>query len=75
MLEDPRPMKYRNTPGYNDHVRNVIINYCSRSSKDIALRYIYRKADFQSASLDHDYLQLPFTQYCIDEAIKVIQVS
>lgn len=30
---------------------------------------------FQSAAHDHDYLSLPFTEYWVDEAIKVHVLS
>lgn len=46
-LEDPRPPKYRNTGGYNDYVRNCILNHCSSTSQDIAMRYLYERADIQ----------------------------
>jgi hypothetical protein len=35
ILDDPRPAKYRNMKGYNDHVRNTMVNYCSSTSMDI----------------------------------------
>ena len=71
MLDDPRPKKYRGMEGYNDHVRNVMVNFCSRSSLDVALRYNYSKADIQSASNDHDYCQHPFLEYWIDQSVTV----
>jgi hypothetical protein len=71
MLEDPRPVKFRNMGSYNDHVRNVLVNYCSSSSADIALPYSYPKADIQAASGDHDYLQKPFLEYWIDDCVAV----
>lgn len=72
MLADPRPMKYRNMPGYSDHVRNVVLNYCASTSMDIGLRYIYQKADLRQAQLDHDYLQRPlFAEHWIDQALSV----
>lgn len=70
-LDDPRPLKYRCMPGYNDFVYNRIINYCSMSSKDLSLRYIYRKADIQTAAVDHMYLNRPFTEYWVDRGIQV----
>ena len=42
---DPRPAKYRNKAGFNDRVRNIVINYCSQLSKDISFRYLIPKAD------------------------------
>ena len=71
MLEDPRPAKYRNLGGYNDYVRNSVLNFCSHTSIDIALRHIYPKADIQQASSDHNYLQETFTEYWVDEALAV----
>ncbi|XP_071093600.1 uncharacterized protein [Haliotis cracherodii] len=70
-LEDPRPHKYRQMSGYNDHVRNMMTNYCSKSSHNIALRYLYPKADVQTAAEDHHYLKQPFTEYMVDTALKV----
>ena len=37
-LDDPRPEVFRNCPGYQDHVRNTAINYCSNTSKNITMR-------------------------------------
>ena len=53
-LDDPRPTKYRCLPGYVDHVRSTVLNYCSQSSKDITIRYFWEKANIQAAALDHD---------------------
>ncbi|CAC5422087.1 MKL [Mytilus coruscus] len=63
ILDDPRPAKFHNLKGYNDHVRNSLINFCSTTSMDISLRYIYPKADLQNAVHDHDYLERPFAEY------------
>ncbi|XP_062598965.1 uncharacterized protein LOC134260414 [Saccostrea cucullata] len=71
MLEDPRPAKYRNMASYNDYVRSVMINYCSSSSMDIALRYNYSKAYMQAASKDHDYLQNPLLEHWIDNSVTI----
>lgn len=46
-LEDPRPAKFRKVPGYQDYVRSLLINYCSMTSQDIALRYLFGKANIQ----------------------------
>ncbi|CAG2203849.1 unnamed protein product [Mytilus edulis] len=73
ILDDPRPAKFQNLKGYNDHVRNSLINFCSTSSMDISLRYIYPKADLQNAVHDHDYLERPFAEYWIDNALKVTE--
>ncbi|XP_021362744.1 uncharacterized protein LOC110456373 [Mizuhopecten yessoensis] len=74
-LEDPRPQKYRNTEGYNDFVRNCIINHCSATSQDVAMRYLYRRANIQVAALDHDYTPLPFTEYWVDSAVQVTETQ
>ena len=68
ILEDPRPPKYRNMAGYNDKVRNSVINFCAHTFMDMAPRYIYPKANIQQASIDHNYLRKPFTEYWIDTA-------
>lgn len=39
-LDDPRPDKLRNWQGYEDHVRNSVVNYCSKTSKDLTMRYL-----------------------------------
>lgn len=57
--------------GYNDRVRNLIFAYCWNSGKDIAMRYLYEKADIQTAAKDHSYLKKPFTQYWVENALKV----
>lgn len=49
-LHDPRPEKYRGRTGYNkfnDHVRNVMINYSATTSPNLALRYMFPKANIQ----------------------------
>ena len=66
ILEDPIPAKYRNMGGYTDKVRKSVINFCAHTSMDMALRYIYPKANIQQASIDHNYLRKPFTEYWID---------
>ena len=71
-LCDPRPAKFIGLSGYNDLVRNNIINYCSLNSSDIAMRYIYPKADIQSAVHDHSYLPLDFTEYWVDQGLQVL---
>ncbi|CAC5380159.1 unnamed protein product [Mytilus coruscus] len=73
ILDDPRPAKFHNLKGYNDHVRNSLINFCSTTSMDISLRYIYPKADLQNAVHDHDYLERPFAEYWIDNALMVTE--
>ncbi|CAG2210544.1 unnamed protein product [Mytilus edulis] len=72
-LADPRPLKYRNCPGYNDHIKNTVTNYCSVSSMDLSIRYLYEKADIQAAAKDHDYCTMPLTEHWIDRANKVTQ--
>ncbi|XP_062590250.1 uncharacterized protein LOC134251845 [Saccostrea cucullata] len=71
ILDDPRPEKRRNMEGFEDRVRNILINYTAKSSADIAYRYLFKGADLKSAVHDHDYLSLPFTEYWVDEALKV----
>ncbi|XP_063436162.1 uncharacterized protein LOC134717599 [Mytilus trossulus] len=73
ILEDPRPQKYRNMEGFTDHVRNTMINFCSQSSQDLTLRYIFPAADIQTAQLDHAYLSLPFAEYWVDRALLVTE--
>ena len=57
--------------GYNDFVRNTVINYCSATSKDIAFRYAIQRADLTTAVKDHDYLDKPFTEYWVDTSVNV----
>lgn len=47
IFADPRPVKYRNNPGFCDRVRNMVFNYCSRSSENLAFRYLYSQANIQ----------------------------
>lgn len=73
-LKDPRPEEYRNWDGYNDYVRNLVINYsASKRNADLSIRYLFGKADIQAAQHDHDYLAAPFTSYWIDRAVTVTQ--
>ena len=46
-FEDPRSVHLRNVTGYEDRVRNMIINYCSWKSDNLAYRYLIPKADIQ----------------------------
>ncbi|XP_046542946.1 uncharacterized protein LOC124253250 [Haliotis rubra] len=71
MLEDLRPPKYRRMAGFDDHVRNMMVNFCSATSEDLALRYLHPKADLQTAVKDHDYLDKPFSEYWVDRALQV----
>lgn len=57
--------------GYNDHVRYTMVNYCSSTSMDISLRYIYPKANIQHAVLAHTYLEKSFAENWIDNALTV----
>lgn len=70
-MDDPRPAKYRSVVGYNDYVRNAVVNYLALTGHDIAIRYIYPKADLHAAVQDHDYLYLPFTEYWVEHSVKV----
>ncbi|XP_048779437.2 uncharacterized protein LOC125682910 [Ostrea edulis] len=70
-FEDPRPLKHRNNPSYNSMVQNIITNYCSQTSKDISMRYLYPRANFQVVSMMHDYGPLPLTEQMVDNALMV----
>lgn len=74
-MDDPRPEKYRNAAGYEDHVRNVVINYCSEKSKDLTIRYLWPKADIKAAIKDHSYLERSFTEYWVEDAVKVTEAQ
>ena len=50
-LADTRPTKLRRLSGYADHVRSTVLNYCSQSSKDIAIRYFWRKQPYKQLLL------------------------
>ncbi|XP_014678575.1 PREDICTED: uncharacterized protein LOC106818373, partial [Priapulus caudatus] len=70
MQDDPRPEHFRHMSGYNDYVRNAVINYCAESLLDMTMRYLYPKVSLQAAVLDHDYLMLPFTEYWVDRSLQ-----
>ncbi|XP_061175999.1 uncharacterized protein LOC133184946 [Saccostrea echinata] len=70
-LSDPRPQKYRGIAGYNDYVSNIVTNYCALTLADLSFKYMKPKAFINFAVLDHDYLDLPFTEYWIDAAQNV----
>ena len=65
-LDDPRPPKFRRLAGYQDHVRNCIVNYVSKTGDDLVIRYLYDRAELQAASVDHTYSQLPFLEHWVD---------
>ena len=71
-LEDPRPLHLRNLPGYNDYVRSCVVNYCCSSGNDLAMRYLYEKADLSAAVHDHRYMTTPFTEFWVDSALQVV---
>jgi len=52
VLVDPGPEIYQNKAGYNDSVRNIVLNYCGNIGQDIAMKYLYLKADIQVAQHD-----------------------
>ncbi len=74
-LDDPRPPQYRGKEGYNDYVRNHIINYVAQTGEDITLRYLYPAADVQAAAADHHYSLLPMTELWVDLANNVSQTE
>ena len=61
--DDPRRPEHRNRPSYNDEVRNLTTNFVFATGIDISMRYTVPKADLFEASIDHQYLQIPYTQY------------
>lgn len=65
-LDDVRPTEFQNIPGYNDYVRNCVINYVAATGDDIAARHGYNRANLQAANVDHAYCQLPLLEYHID---------
>nr|XP_022307572.1 uncharacterized protein LOC111113571 [Crassostrea virginica] len=70
-FDDPRPMHLRNLASYPDRVRNMVINYCSGTSENLTYRYLIERADIQTAVNDHDYLERPFTEYWVQQAVEV----
>ena len=56
---DPRPKKYRQWSGYDDHLYNATINFCAQSGLDLTQKYAYKKADLAAAEVHHDYLAEP----------------
>ena len=61
--DDPRPLHLRNRASYTDEVFMQTVHYSQSSGTDVFLRYAFRKADIQAASLDHDFFSRPFTEY------------
>lgn len=49
--------------GFKDDVLNKVTAFSYYTGIDISLRYTQRKADLQTASLDHDYLKENFIEY------------
>ncbi|ESO96052.1 hypothetical protein LOTGIDRAFT_160037 [Lottia gigantea] len=67
-LDDPRPVKYIRMEGYEDHVRNLVLNYCSNHSKDLTFRFLYNKANLQYAVHDQN---IEWTQ--VSRLLKIMQ--
>ena len=61
--DDPRPLKYRKRPSYQDEVNNKTVNFTARTGIDVTWRYTFAKADLGTAMMDHDYLADPFAYY------------
>lgn len=72
-LTDPRQVKYRNNAGFPDRAANMVLNYCAMTSDNLTYRYLHSKADMRAATLDHDYLIKPITEYWIDSALQVTE--
>ena len=40
---DPRPLKYRNWPGYAEHVYRETVKFCKKSGMDIPMRHAFAR--------------------------------
>lgn len=60
--EDPRPSKFRGWEGYQSHVQNTTINFCSQTGLDISMRYAIPQANMRMLNNDHDYLSQPLIE-------------
>ncbi len=54
---DPRPVKYRKLKSYPDHVKNLTINFCANTLKQVPLLQTIGPANIRALELDHDYLK------------------
>ena len=52
-------------------MRNLVTNFVAYTGKDITARYAFPRADLQEAVLDHNYLDVPFTEYQIRSRLNV----
>lgn len=68
---DPRPVKYRNDPSFNDNVRNAVINYNSTNRRTLAISGAFPVASVTGLANDHDYLKKPLTHQFIWNRIQV----
>ena len=68
---DPRPVEFRNRPGYPDLFRSVWLN---SSADDLPIRQMYAPANIMAINNDHDYLQKTPEEYFLDE-LDVITIS
>ena len=69
---DPRPKSAKLTVGDKmSKAYALMVNYVYDTKHDINLRYMFGKADLQTASVDHDYLTKPFTELWVEQSIKV----
>ncbi|XP_056017128.1 uncharacterized protein LOC125680616 isoform X2 [Ostrea edulis] len=57
-FDDPRPQKYRNDGSFNDRVRNIVTIYCSKTSKDLSIRYLYSRADIQVDENQVEFIEI-----------------
>lgn len=73
--DDPRPKKYRNMPGKSDRLYALMVNYTCAHGQDLNLRYMYKRADLQTAVKDHDYFSVPYTHLWVLDNIKVSKIS
>lgn len=67
---DPRPQK-QNHVDKNMKLHSLMVNYVYDTNHDLSLRYVFPRADLQTAANDHDYLERPFTEFWVINRNKV----
>ena len=56
---------------YKAYVETTLVSHCCSTSDNLAMKYLFPKANISAAVNDHDYLEKPYTEYWIDDSLEV----
>ncbi len=73
--DEPRPRNFRGRESFQGEVEMRTIAFCYNSGLDLTASYCFRKADLQSAQMDHDFLERPFLECWVDNGNSITQAA